>query len=86
MFHFVPNFFDSILCARFMHVVVYSCVSLIFIIVTYPIEWPCDQVLIHQPTVEFLFISTSQWLQIVMLQITVTMTCGINMYVFILGV
>lgn len=65
MFHFASNFFDSILCARFMHVVVYSYVSLnggVFIyfhfsvITNSDVADNCDN------------------------------TCGINMYVFILGV
>ena len=47
MFSFVSNFFDSKLCLRFTHDVVYGNISFTFIIIEYSFEWSHDPALNH---------------------------------------
>ena len=47
MFSFVSNFFDSKLCLRFTHDVVYGNISFIFIIIEYSFERSHDHALNH---------------------------------------
>ena len=80
MFSFVSNFFDSKLCLRFTHDVVYGNIVFIFIVIEYSSEWSLDHALNHSINGRGLSLFPVLDLTNTMVQITMMMTFGRNIY------